>query len=342
MKRKELKVALATKRACAAFEKRTGIHFCVNHTGKMAGMVSISTSAADNNVCRERAKVKGSICEHCFAMSMENAYTDLAKLLKMNTDILTTTLFKVEDFPVFDESTDIARIESFGDAQITFNGHVKNSTQCRNYIRLCQRNPHTIFAAWTKSPGFWDLAFKAEHGKPANLIMVLSSPFMNVVANPAKFAWIDKVFTVFDAAYAMENNVQITCGGKECQNCRICYTKTDNVVYVNELLKKEQSIPAAAENALEKIERKLDLWKMRKDAAAYEIDNFNELHADRIEYSNTMDCKVYRFTDPAAADKARRAAENEYSKTCKYLAYWTEKHAAALDYYYKTRRLIAI
>ena len=319
----------------ADFRNKYGIHICTDHTGKMTGNESISSSAMHNDGCKARAKVPGSICEHCFAMSMENAYSDLTALLENNLKVLSTTIIPVHEWPIV--NVNMFRIESFGD--------VKNTIQVNNYLNFVERNPNTTFAAWTKVPGLYDMVFK-KRDKPANLIMIVSSMFINQIADVSRYEWADKVFTVFSADYVLEHpETSIDCGGKKCVECRRCYTHNAAgvaVQYVNELLKKEQRIPAAAENELEKIERKLDVWKMRKDAAAYEIDNFNELHADRVEYSNTMGCKIYRFTDPAAADKARRAAENEYSKACKYIAYWTEKHAAALDYYYKTRRLIAI
>lgn len=56
--------------AIKAFEKKYGVHFTVNHTGKMTGMASLSTSVIDNPICAARAKVKGSICEKCFAANM--------------------------------------------------------------------------------------------------------------------------------------------------------------------------------------------------------------------------------------------------------------------------------
>lgn len=73
-----------------SFEKETGIHFTINHTGKMEGMQSLSTSCVCNPVCIARMKDSNSICSHCFAAAMHKRYGNLAIRMEQNYQILST------------------------------------------------------------------------------------------------------------------------------------------------------------------------------------------------------------------------------------------------------------
>ena len=70
--------------------------------------------------------------------------------------------------------------------------------------------------------------------KPSNLTIVYSSIFKNTVTENIfkKYAFIDKVFTVYTKDYIKENNVKINCE-KSCKNCLKCYKK-NNIKYISE------------------------------------------------------------------------------------------------------------
>ena len=72
------------------FENETGIGFCTNHRGKMTDLYSLSTSPLCNENCMKRSKIKGSICEKCFSMNMQEYMTGLREKLAINTELLTT------------------------------------------------------------------------------------------------------------------------------------------------------------------------------------------------------------------------------------------------------------
>lgn len=101
------------------FDKGQKINVCVNHTGKMAGMYSISTACTLNKYCLERAKNKESICADCFAQSMfkNGFYKWTLKRCEHNTHVLTTSILDVCDLPVINAFA--FRFESFGDLQNT-------------------------------------------------------------------------------------------------------------------------------------------------------------------------------------------------------------------------------
>lgn len=212
------------KESITAFEKRTGIHFTRKHTGKMSGMISLSTSVKDNPICKARAAVPGSICSHCYAAKQMEYYPGMRAAMKRNLDILSTTI--IDSWPEIDPGKyPYFRIESFGD--------LMNVTQAINYINLAASNPDIKFAWWTKNPQFIAQAIAAGHKIPKNLVIVQSSCFVNH-ADAAAYDFINHVFTVYDKGHA--GDVNINCGARNCKTCGRCYSKRTGK-NVNELLK---------------------------------------------------------------------------------------------------------
>lgn len=206
-------------------KKISGLHFTTKHSGKMSGMVSISTSVTTNARCAKNAQIKGSICEKCFAAKQMKVFPSMEKPMIENQRILTSEILPMEKLPTINNL--YFRFEAFGD--------LNNAIQVTNYFNICKKNPRVKFALWTKNPDFIASAIKAGHEKPNNLNIVLSSLFVNKERNNA-FPFVDKVFTVYDPQYIEENNVKINCGSKNCFSCGLCYEK-NNVAIINERLK---------------------------------------------------------------------------------------------------------
>ena len=203
---------------------------CKNHGGKMAGIMSLSTSPLMNMHCIERMKSGAAVCSHCFSARMQGRYNTLRAKLIRNTFFLTSCDIPSEAVPVI--NANIFRFEAFGD--------LVNTLQVKNYFTIAAANPGTMFALWTKNP--WIIAdAMSEYGisKPDNINIILSSTLLNmsadVAAVAAKYDFVDKVFTVFDKDHA--GDVEINCGARCCNTCRRCYTKTDGIELINELLK---------------------------------------------------------------------------------------------------------
>lgn len=208
------------------FRKNTGIHITEAHTGKMEGMVSLSTACGCNPFCMARRNCAGSICQKCYAASMAARYKTLNAALTRNFEALNAREIPVEEWPLLNVGR--FRLESFGD--------VASATQARNYINFCKRNPRTVFAAWTKNPQVWAEALRAVE-KPKNLILILSSPMIGRIADKTPYPFIDKVFTVWaDDESAQAAGVKINCGARHCLSCGRCYSKR-GAEYVHELLK---------------------------------------------------------------------------------------------------------
>lgn len=198
------------------FEKKTGIRFNMNMSGKMAGINCLSTSNIINPFCAARKKDPNSICSKCYADTTCKRYSALNVNMIKNTEILTTTLFDISEMPMINAS--IFRLEAFGD--------LINKTQCINYFRLCKANPNVRFALWTKNPGIVRQAIKTEE-KPDNLVILLSSAKIGVKIDASIFPFIDKTFTVYRKNEMTED--KINCGARSCLACQRCYSKdTEN------------------------------------------------------------------------------------------------------------------
>lgn len=205
-----------------------GLHYCTNHTGKMNGLHSLSTSVAVNPYCIKRQANGYSICAHCFSASMMKQYKALNEATTRNAEILTASVLPVEVLPLIPSR--YFRFESFGD--------LINVNQVINYFNIARKNPDTLCALWTKNPHIVAKAIAAGHDKPANLQIVLSSPLINKPIKATKYAFIDKVFTVYDKEGAKA--VNINCGARSCLACGRCYRPNPEgvaLLYVNELLK---------------------------------------------------------------------------------------------------------
>lgn len=218
---------MSDKNTCtlANVKRITGLHFTTKHTGKMAGMVSISTSVTTNPRCARNAQIEGSICQKCYAAQMSKRYPAMNQPMIRNQEILTSEILPVDKVPLI--NAQYVRFESFGD--------LNNETQVANYFQMCYRNPDVNFAIWTKNPDI--IANTLEYGwkKPENLNIIVSSLYVNKQAS-VHYDFVDRVFTVYDRETIEKQGIEINCGAKSCISCRLCYEK-NNVRVINEKLK---------------------------------------------------------------------------------------------------------
>lgn len=218
------------------------IEICKDHTGKMEGIQSISTSTLLNPNCRKNAAIEGSICSKCYATNMCEMYSGLRDRLARNTAELTSRVIPMEELP---DTTgqEIFRFESFGD--------LNNEIQLTNYLNIARKNPGTRFTLWTKMYELVYHYFGDHPSVPENFTLILSSLMINVKLD---ISWIAdlyggtvfrpgqlKVFTVYDKNYIDKHpELVINCGSRCCNKCRNCYNK-NKVVEINEILKSDHN-----------------------------------------------------------------------------------------------------
>lgn len=218
MKRKEIITMWNAK-------EKIGLHFTIKHTGKMAGMYSLSTSPLCNRYCQEYSKDPDKICSHCYAQTQMQMYKNMQECLANNSKLLTETILKKKDIPIINAK--FFRFEAFGD--------ISNETQVINYFNIAKHNKGVHFALWTKNPGIVQRAIDAGISKPKNLQIILSSHYTNKEME-TDYDFVDKIFTVYDKQYIENNDVEINCGDKKCLACGLCYKK-NKIRYVKEQIK---------------------------------------------------------------------------------------------------------
>ena len=237
-----------------------GFHITVNHTGKMIGMQSISTTCKCNDSClariaqaytglaigmedmkAARAELKNyikenpyatniCICAFCFSDSQQDMQKTMQQPLRRNYEILNNGIIHEDWLPVL--NCLYFRGESFGD--------YASENAAINIMNIAKKNRSVNVTTWTKNPVYFAKAIENGYEKPENFKIVLSSMFINKQTTIAKryVGIIDAVFTVYTEEYAAKYNIQINCGARACLACLRCYAGYEGKVKViNELLK---------------------------------------------------------------------------------------------------------
>lgn len=209
----------------------------VIHTkNKLENICSISSSVHDNKKCKQLRKIKGCICEKCYAHNQQSYQNGTREHNIINGLILRNVLLPMSILKKLVIVFPYLRVESFGD--------VENVTQARNYIRIIASHKDKRCTIFSKQLEIWSKAFEKE-GKPKNTTFIASSFFVNVPLSDiviAKYSFIDHCFTVYTKQYAKEHNIIINCR-KKCIECikkrQGCFYKENknNSFFLNELLK---------------------------------------------------------------------------------------------------------
>ena len=255
------------------------IELTTDHTGKMLGMQSLSTSCRKNPGCIRNSKIPGSICEKCYAQTMLTMYKDLDAKLDRNTEALTKKVIDWDDLPII--NCQIFRFESFGD--------IHNEVHLQNYINIAKKNPGCMFTLWTKNYQTAYNYFK-ENECPDNFTLIISSLFINKQQDLEPFKKLGrfrkgqlKVFTVYSYDYIRDHydTLNINCGSRLCMGCQLCYRKNE-VEEINEILKSDQ------EKAEKFLDRKSSDYDTRVSDALDEIidvlgdDDFEEIENEEV------------------------------------------------------------
>jgi len=199
-----------------------------NHSkgNKLEGFKSINTSVELNAFCQKMIskKEKGklnTICERCYASTMEKRFNSLRSNIKDNFDILTTQLLEPKQLPLLLDR--VFRLHSLGE--------LENAIHFKNYIMLAHINPYTRFTLWTKRNDIVSEVLKTET-LPNNLSLIFSNAKVNSkdIKVPQHFT---KVFTNYTKQGSKD--VVINCSNK-CKDCMLCYSD-NSVTHIRELVK---------------------------------------------------------------------------------------------------------
>jgi len=213
-------------------------HMCDDHTAKMSGMISYSTSVECNRFCLARMHCNHAVCKHCFAYRQLGIYADQRKKLKRAHAIATRCEWSIADIPFIDyKMFPYFRLESFGD--------INNTIQVNNYNILADTLGKLYgikTTLWTKNPGIIQKAINDGMQLSEYLTIGLSSLELNKpeIDKTKKYSFIRFLFTVYDENYISEHNININCGGRHCLSCLNCYelaANSNELILINEKLK---------------------------------------------------------------------------------------------------------
>lgn len=196
-----------------------------SRSGKMAQIDSINTSTLQNDYCSKMRENSASICKSCYSATYSKMRLSLENKLVYNSQLLSENV--LIDYQVPRINSFYFRFNSFGE--------LINEIHFINLVKICELNPQTSFSLWTKKISLVQRLLDLQViKKPANLILIASSPALNCqVKLPRHF---DKVFSVYTRKGASQKAIFVNCGGAKCIDCLTCYTKSD-VTFINELRK---------------------------------------------------------------------------------------------------------
>ena len=188
-------------------------------SGKIEDVMSFDSSAHGCQFCRAMqaaaATEPAHICGACYDAAQENRYPDTRNRHGLNMVIMMSLDYTREELAIVTAGA-VNRVNSSGDTP--------NATYARNMLRMAYNTPATHWAYWAKNTGAVTAAVD-ELGKPANMVLIQSSPIIGV---PAKLArHFDYTFTVYPdeatTAAAIEAGA-MECNGRKCKDCGFaCY-----------------------------------------------------------------------------------------------------------------------
>ena len=214
--------------------------------GKLEGIMSINTSPVDNKFCNAMAKTD-TICGECYSRKSMEGYLKICRpRWKTNGKILSSNIISLDELPTIKD--DIFRFDAHGE--------LHNNINLINYMNIAKVNPHCYIVLWTKRK---ELVKEQGRKIPKNLSLIYSTAKCDVL-KPKRPAYFKKVFSVYTAQFAADNNIDINCGYADsciacrptreecrvcdvskCAGCRLCYEDNDTV-FVNEIIKSERAV----------------------------------------------------------------------------------------------------
>lgn len=218
-------------------EKLFGLHYCIDHGGKMTGVESLSTSNFLNPFCKDRMGDKELVCHKCYSTKFQKLYPALHEVLLDNYRVM-RSIKNINDSEIPYTVSSLFRFQAFGD--------IRHTDELEFYIKLARKNPQTQFALWTKNIFICEQYFYPPNRlqKPDNFMIVYSVPEINDNSYDKDYPWfVDHVFTVYTKDYVKEHNEEINCGDDMCIKCRKCYYPTtesercEGAFFINEILK---------------------------------------------------------------------------------------------------------
>ena len=191
-----------------------------HESGKIELIYSLDSSATNCDFCIKMRKAAETnpdlICGFCYDFKQEQYRKEVLNRHSLNLLIMSKIEFTVEE---------LATLPGIGLARVNSSGDAENVIYAKNMLRYAiSRGNLAKVAVWSKNVLAYIKAID-EIGKPENVILIQSSPFINKPVTRAKY--FDYVFTVYSDADAVRAAIEAgacECNGKKCKDCGFkCY-----------------------------------------------------------------------------------------------------------------------
>lgn len=195
-----------------------------HESGKIEGIFSLDSSATSCTFCQRMREYAAAhpeakcICGSCYDVKQEGFKLSAMARHTINLIIMETVRFSREE---------LSTVPVYGMVRINSSGDSSGDVYAANMVLFAAAHPDCKVTAWAKNTAGYVRACK-DYGKPGNLLLIQSSPFIDKPVKRAPF--FNYVFTVYSdrekvreamAAGAME------CNGKKCMECGYsCYKGT--------------------------------------------------------------------------------------------------------------------
>jgi hypothetical protein len=192
-------------------------------TGKLTGIVGISTNPLVNTFCKSMQNVDGAICQHCYSCRM------LLSSRKSAITAWTANTVALSDGDLPDEC--LPTIPDGSHVRFNPHGEITSEAMVRNFYRIARRNPTSKFVLFTKR---YELVRRCADEKPSNVALVASTFHVDAPVEKIPDGF-DTAFNVFTPDYVDSHDVKINCPLR-CNDCKKCWS-TDGGQMINERLK---------------------------------------------------------------------------------------------------------
>lgn len=193
--------------------------------GKIEEIFSLDSTATNCSFCEKMREYaiahkdsdKKCICLYCYDYKQETYRISALARHTLNMIIMANIEFTVDELATLPGGENV-RVNSSGDAP--------NVTYAENMIKYAIAHKNSNVAIWSKNAFSYIKACK-KYGKPENVTLIYSSPFLNKIVPLPMF--FDLLFVVFtneeEIKKAIENGAG-ECNGKKCKDCgKACYNK---------------------------------------------------------------------------------------------------------------------
>ena len=193
-----------------------------HESGKIEGIFSLDSSATNCGFCRKMREYaaahpeKQCICGSCYDVRQEGFKLAALARHTLNMIIMSATVYSREE---------LATVPVYGLVRVNSSGDSSGDVYAENMVLFAAAHPGARVTAWAKNTAGYIKACR-KHGKPENMLLICSSPFIDKTAPRPEF--FDYVFTVYSDAEKVREALAagaMECNGKKCRECGYsCYT----------------------------------------------------------------------------------------------------------------------